>query len=169
MALTIDTATPSDAEAAFHLINDAYHIETGDIPPAFKLTTRFLLPAELQPLLASGRVLAARGAGGALLGVLSYDLHRDPATGALRAHFGPFAVAAAAQGAGTGRALLGELAARARAAGCASLDAEVVNHRHDLFPLYLGRLGFRVVGAGPFTAPDRLSRPAHFVLIRKAL
>jgi GNAT superfamily N-acetyltransferase len=168
MAL-VRTATPSDAQAAFALINSAYHVETGDVPPAFKLTTRFLAAAELLPLLSGGRVLAATAPDGALLGVLAFSLHSDPATGALRAHFGPFAVHTSAQGGGVGRALLAELAVRARAEGCCTLDAEVVNHRHDLFPLYLGRLGFRVVGTAPFPAPERLTRPAHFVLIRKGL
>jgi ribosomal protein S18 acetylase RimI-like enzyme len=162
----IRVATVADAPSLFSLINSAYHVETGDIPPAFKITTRFLLESEVAALVAGGRVLVYERAG-SLLGVLSYDVISD--RGALRAHFGPFAVATAAQGGGIGQALLGELALRAAAEGCASLDAEVVNHRHDLFPLYLGRLGFRVVGRAPFPAPERLSRPSHFVSIRRAL
>ena len=163
---TIRVATAADAPSLFHLINASYHVETGDVPPAFKITTRFLLEAEVAALVAGGRVLVCERAG-SLLGVLSYDIVTD--RGALRAHFGPFAVATAAQGSGIGQALLGELAVRAAAEGCASLDGEVVCHRHDLFPLYLGRLGFRVVGRAPFPAPERLSRPSHFVSIRRAL
>ncbi len=165
---TIRVAAPADAGPVLELINAAYQVESGDIPPAFKLTTRFAAPGELSPLLSSGRLLLAHGACGALQGALSYDLQRD-ASGALRAHFGPFAVQAACRGCGVGSALLAALAERARAAGAASLDADVVNHRHDLFPLYLGRLGFRVVGRAPFPAPERLSRPAHFVCIRRQL
>ena len=167
---SIRAATPADAPAVFDLINTAYSVESGDVPPAFKRTRRFLAAAELLPQLAAGAILLAHdGGSGAAQGVLAFELQRDAASGALRAHFGPFAVAAAHRGAGVGAALLAALAQRARAEGCASLDAEVVNHRHDLFPLYLGRLGFRVVGRAPFPAPERLSRPAHFVCIRRAL
>ena len=167
----IRAATPADAPTVFALINAAYCVESGDIPPAFKRTTRFLAPAELLPQLAAGAILLAHADDGAVQGVLAFELQRDAAAagGALRAHFGPYAVAAAHRGAGVGAALLAALAQRARAEGCASLDAEVVNHRHDLFPLYLGRLGFRVMGRAPFPAPERLSRPAHFVCIRKTL
>ena len=167
--VAIRAATAADAEPVFSLVNSAYQVETGDIPPAFKLTLRFLTPADLAPLLASGRLLLAHSDSGELQGALSYDLQRDPRTQALRAHFGPFATSAASRGSGIGSALLAALAERARAEGALSLDAEVVNHRHDLFPMYLGHLGFRVVGSAPFPAPERLSRPAHFVLIRIAL
>jgi predicted N-acetyltransferase YhbS len=163
----IRCATESDAAVLFDLINEAYHVESGNVPPAFKLTTRFLSPTDLQPLLASGRVLICER-GGFAVGVLSYSVESHPPT-ILRAHFGPFAVSRQWQGKGVGGALLRELAVRARSEGCVSLDAEVVNHRHDLFPMYLGRLGFRVVGEIQFPAPERLSRPAHFVCIRKPL
>ena len=98
---------------------------------------------------------------------MSYTVERHE--GCSRAHFGPFAVSASAQRSGVGAALLAELAVRAAAEGCVSLDAEVVNHRYDILPMYLGRLGFRVVGRDLFPAPERLSRPAHFVLIRRPL
>ena len=171
----IDDAMPSvrvaltaDADAIFSLVNAAYHAETGDVPPAFKATTRFIAHSEILPSIAAGRVLLLCGEGdGAPLGCLSYTLERGAAAGApLRAHFGPFAVAPGAQGRGVGSALLAELAAHARAAGCVSLDAEVVNHRHDIFEMYLG-LGFRVVGEGAFPAHERCTRPCHFVCIRR--
>ena len=77
-------------------------------------------------------------------------------------------VARGAQGRGVGGALLRALEARARAEGCASIDAEVVDLRWDLFPMYFA-LGFRVVGQLPFPAPERCTRPCHFVCIRREL
>lgn len=167
-AVPVRVATAADADAIFSLVNAAYHAETGDLPPAFKATTRFVALAEILPSIAAGHVLLCAGEG-APLGCLSYSLERGEAAGApLRAHFGPFAVAPGAQGRGVGSALLAELAAHARAAGCVSLDAEVVNHRHDIFEMYLG-LGFRVVGEGAFPAHERCTRPCHFVCIRRPL
>ena len=46
MAFSIRPATPADAARLFDLINAAYHTESGDVPPAFKFTTRFLAPEE---------------------------------------------------------------------------------------------------------------------------
>ena len=169
MAFSIRPATPADAARLFDLINAAYHAESGDVPPAFKFTTRFLAPEELLPGIAAGTMLLAESPAGAALGCLSYDLLRASPQAPLRAHFGPFAVAPERQRSGVGAALLASLAAAARAAGAASLDAEVVNHRLDILPLYLGKLGFRVVGEGPFPAPERCTRPCHFVLIRRGL
>lgn len=168
-APVVRVATRADVPSLFALINSSYHVESGDRPPAFKLSTRFLAESELLPLVDSGRVLACDGdaAGGALLGALSYSVEGS-GSGATRAHFGPFAVARGAQGRGVGGALLRALEARARAEGCASIDAEVVDLRWDLFPMYFA-LGFRVVGQLPFPAPERCTRPCHFVCIRREL
>ena len=67
------------------------------------------------------------------MGVLCYELQNHD--GILRAHFGPFAVDEAQQGKGVGKALVLALVEKAKEAGCASIDAEVVNHRLDLFPM----------------------------------
>jgi GNAT superfamily N-acetyltransferase len=162
----VRAAVDADVQALFDLANDAYHAESGVVAPGFKLTERFLVPDELRPSVAAGTVLVAEDADGAVVGLLSYDLH-DDSGGVRRAHFGPFATAPRARGCGVGAALLAALRDAAAAAGAASLDADVVNHRYDLFPLYLGKLGFRVVGRGDFPAPERCSRPAHFVAIRR--
>ena len=132
--MSIRVASEVDCAALFSIINDAYHRETGDIPPAFKKTLRFLNPSELlsHPSYLSGQTLVSED-GGVIRGVLCYTLETHE--GYLRAHFGPFAVVSEHQGTGVGSALLRELEARARAAGCVSIDAEVVNHRLDLFPM----------------------------------
>ncbi len=162
-------AVPADTPALFSLVNAAYHAESGDVAPGFKNTLRFLSADDgLSQSVADGRVVVAVDDGG-ILGLLTFEPVVDSA-GTKRMHFGPFATATRARGTGVGAALLAELRNVAAAAGARSLDAEVVNHRYDLFPMYLSpKLGFRVVGSGAFPAPERTSRPCHFVCIRKAL
>ncbi len=168
MPLRLRDAVASDIAALFQLINSAYVTESGNRGIAFKFTTRFLTPAEVEPLVLSGAVLLCEeepeeGGQAPLLGCIAAEVQAN------RCHFGPFAVAPSAQGKGVGKALLAELESRARARGNASLDAEVVNLRLDILPMYLGKLGFRVVGEDSFPAPERTTRGCHFVLIRKSL
>jgi len=131
----IRIAVARDCPRLFELINDAYHRESGDIPPAFKKTLRFLTPSELlsHHSYTSGCTLVYEDETGAIIGVLCYTVESHG--GALRAHFGPFAVDEGHQGKGVGGALLNELKVRAKEKGCVSIDAEVVNHRLDLFPM----------------------------------
>lgn len=131
----IRQATPEDCTPLFHLINNSYHRETGDNAPAFKKSLRFLSPSEFasHPSFTSNCCLIAEGPEGALLGVLCYEIQSHD--GVLRAHFGPFAVDEAHQGQGVGKGLVGALVEKAKMAGCASIDAEVVNLRLDLFPM----------------------------------
>lgn len=133
--MPVRQATPEDCTPLFHLINGSYHRETGDNAPAFKKSLRFLSPAELlsHPSYTSNCCLVAEGPSGALLGVLCYEIQNHD--GILRAHFGPFAVDEAHQGKGVGKELIDALLEKAKLAGCASIDAEVVNHRLDLFPM----------------------------------
>ena len=171
MAYSLRAADASDTAALFSLVNTAYHSESGDVAPGFKTTLRFLSPDDgLAQSVADGRVIVAVHAeDGGILGMLTYEMIVD-AGGVRRMHFGPFATATRARGTGVGAALLAELRTVARTAGACSLDGEVVNHRYDLFPMYLSaKLGFRVIGSGTFPAPERTSRPCHFVSIRKNL
>jgi predicted N-acetyltransferase YhbS len=136
---------------------------------AFKHTERLISrEIELDPLIAAGTLLVARGSAGAPpIGCLFYNSVTD-AEGKLHVHFGPFAVSLAQKGTGVGRQLLAELDRRARALGAASLDIEVVNTRDDLFPMY-ARLGYVKIGEAPFPAPERTTRPVHFILMRRPL
>ena len=160
-------AVVEDAATLLSLINDSYDLtEAGVRAPCFKLTQRFLDERELLPLIERGELLVAIDAAGIILGAIASACATDE--GVTRTHFGPFAVSASAQGMGVGTRLLAAVEERARAAGCASVDCEVVNHRCDLLPFYLTR-GWRVVGEGAFPAPERCSRPSHFILLRRAL
>jgi GNAT superfamily N-acetyltransferase len=169
--LVIGDAGVEDVPALVILINDAYQVETGDSGVAFKHMNRFIdgdIPA-FAAAVAAGRCLAARLAG-KLVACLVWEAGRDGEGegGALRYHFGPFAVDKACQGRGVGGALLEALYARARAAGAASVDIEVVQHRTDILPWY-AKMGYVAYGEGPFPAPERTTRACHFILMRKAL
>ena len=165
--LAIDVAREVERAEITNLINEAYEVETGDSGVAFKNTLR-LLPSDAAQL-DLGRTFVCRRRGhpdGPLLGCIVYDVQQDD-TG-LRCHFGPFAVARAAQGQGVGRALQARLETWARDHGCASFDIEVVNHRTDILPMY-ERQGFVAYGNGTFPAPERTTRQCHFILMRKPL
>jgi GNAT superfamily N-acetyltransferase len=170
-------AVAGDLPALFALVNEAYQVETGDSGVAFKCTNRLLdADAELLPSIAAGRALKAL-VGGALAGCICFEEQQAAAAAvavhdggadaaaAPHMHFGPFAVAASAQGRGVGRALLEALYARARARGIRYVDIEVVNWRTDVMPWY-ERMGYVRFGTGDFPAPERLARPASFVLMR---
>lgn len=161
--MEVRAATPADLPAAFDLINAAYEVETGDSGVAFKHTLRFLQPEELSPQLE--RAFVAVDGHGKLLGVIVFELVQS-SSGVTRCHFGPFAVAHSGQG--VGKALLVHLEAFALAAGASSLDIEVVQHRTDILPMY-AKWGYVQYGEAPFPAPERVTRPCHFLLLRRAI
>ncbi len=76
------------------------------------------------------------------------------------AYFGMFAVRPEEQGAGVGRALIGEARRTAREWGCGSLRLTVIRQREDLSAWY-ERLGFHPTGeTEPFPYGDeRFGRP----------
>ena len=166
----VDVGAADDAavEAATALINSAYEVETGDTGVAFKKSPRFDSPAEVRALLAKPAVRcfaavpadAADDAPPAWQGLLVWELEPKGA------YFGPFAVRR--RGGGVGRVLLDELERRARGAGADALCCSVINHRADLFPMY-AKLGFEPHGTAAYEEVWKLTRPAHFVLLRRAI
>ena len=164
-AVEVVPAVAGDLPALFALVNEAYQGETGGSGVAFKCTNRLLdADAELLPSIAAGRALKAL-VGGALAGCICFEEQQAAAAAAPHMHFGPFAVAASAQGRGVGRAFLEALYARARARGIRYVDIEVVTWRTDVMPWY-ERMGYVRFGTGDVPAPERLARPASFVLMR---
>jgi GNAT superfamily N-acetyltransferase len=174
----VSTATYDDLPALVKLINEAYEVETGDTGVAFKKTLRLMDgEVELGPAVREGRCLMAtlpgEGPGGAsvLAGCLVWERVGGAGTAdgpPLRLHFGPFAVSPAMQRRGVGNALLGALYDFARSEGAASIDIEVVHWRTDILPLY-EKLGYVAFGEGAFPAPERTTRPCHFIMMRKEL
>jgi GNAT superfamily N-acetyltransferase len=83
-------------------------------------------------------------------------------------YFGPFAVAPRCKGQGLGRALLDEVERLSRLRGISEIEIRVVNHRSDLFPMY-EKLGYDYCGESPYPKPEILTRPSHFLVMRKKL
>ncbi|MEX0784588.1 MAG: GNAT family N-acetyltransferase [Dehalococcoidia bacterium] len=87
-----------------------------------------------------------------------------------RGHFGMLSVHPEAQGKGFAKALIAYLERFCIERGCGYLDLEYVNLREEL-PAFYRRFGFEVTGEEPWPADElhRISRPAHFVTMSKAL
>jgi predicted N-acetyltransferase YhbS len=173
--LAIVQAELADVPALVDIINEAYEVETGSTGVSFKHTKR-IIPAssdeaELREQVAGGQAFKALqdGDGDRIMGVIVVQPFKDEDTGDDRMYFGPLAVDPAVAGRGVGRALVRFVEARAAAAGCASVDISVVNHRTDILPWYQAKLGYVPVGTGPFPVPDRCTRDCHFIFLRKAL
>ncbi|HET9732989.1 MAG TPA: GNAT family N-acetyltransferase [Acidimicrobiales bacterium] len=156
--LTFRTAGPADVTAVVDLVESAYR---GDPSRAGWTTEADLLDGrrtgadEVAALVAevgSEIVLAFDATG------LQGCCHlRDEGTDA---YFGLFAVRPDGQGAGTGRALLLEAAARAARWRCSAVRMTVIRQRPELIAWYR-RLGFDAVGrTEPFPYGDeRFGRP----------
>jgi GNAT superfamily N-acetyltransferase len=87
-----------------------------------------------------------------------------------RGHFGMLSVHPEAQGNGLAKRLISHIEAFCTERGCQYLDLEYVNLREEL-PAFYGRFGFEVTGEEPWPAAElhRISQPAHFVTMSKAL
>lgn len=158
-------ASRDDTAALFTLINEAYSVETGTDAVAFKRTTRLLSDDEILPAIGDGRCLVIDGPV-AILGCIVFEIDLAESM----CCFGPFAVSPAAQGRGIGSRLIREVEAVARDAHVKWLGMSVINHRSDIIPMYRA-MGFSEYGTAPYPAShvDRLSRPSHFILLRRSL
>ncbi len=155
------------------MINEAYAVEYGNDGIAFKKTNRLLHPTDSGLLEAyrEDRVIKAVDTDGFTVGVIVWEIITKDDTnevGSQSIYFGPFAVHPLHQGKGVGKLLLEEVYSIARIRGISFVDISVVNHRSDLFPVYT-KLGFVTTGLMDFVDTERLSRPCHFVLMRKQI
>ena len=149
-------ASESDVLALTALINGANGPVEGFLYEGPRITA-----AEIREKLEHGRFLLEVDPEGALVGCVYVAI-----TGGA-GYFGLLAVSPARQKQGRGRARVGEAESFCRANGCRVMTLDVVDQRHELFPFY-SSLGYEVVGERPFD-DARLKRPAHFVVMRKAL
>jgi len=85
-----------------------------------------------------------------------------------RGYFGMLAVDPDRQRRGLGRLLIEAAEEHCRSAGCRFLDISVVNLRTELPALYR-QFGFAPYGTAPFHDSEKLTRPAHLVLMTKPL
>lgn len=84
------------------------------------------------------------------------------------AHLSMLAVQPTAQRGGFGRYLVAAVEAHARELACHTVTLDVFNLREDLQPFY-ARCGYTVVATSEFSEPALLKRPAHFLVMRKAI
>jgi GNAT superfamily N-acetyltransferase len=157
--MTPRVASIDDVPALVRVINDAYRVED------FFVVGDRTAEAEIRAKIvdARGCFLAADGDDTTgLAGAVYVEVRGD------RGYFAMLSVDRARQGRGLGRALVAAVEAHCRAAGCHWLDIEVVDLRTEL-PAFYASLGFSPCGVGPFPDPAKLRRPAHVVLMTKAL
>ena len=151
------TATLAEAPELARIINDAFIVEA-----FFKIGDR-TSPDELVELMNDGgEFLAVDDGAGRIAGCVYLKYSGD------RAYFGMLSIDPSKQRQGLGRLLIDAAEARARHRGCRYMDIHIVNLREEL-PAYYRRLGYLERGTRPFSAPERASRPCHFIVMTKTL
>jgi ribosomal protein S18 acetylase RimI-like enzyme len=154
-SLTIRIATADDIESLVGLINRAFASER------IFLDRDRIDRESVRALLAKGMFLVGESSVGSLVTCVYMEQRGD------RGSFSLLAVDAASQRSGLGRRMISAIESHFRSVGCHALDIRVINLRAELVPFYR-RLGFAERGVEPFADPS-LRRPAHFILMSKAL
>lgn len=155
--LLIREAKPGEAETITGIINRAYEVES-----FFKIGDRTDVD-EIRRFMTHDTFLVAES-GGQLIGTVRVSQHGR------EGHFGMLSVEQSLKGRGLGRKLVAAAEAWAIERGCDEMTLEVVNLRTELFPWY-EKLGYSLCGTQPWPedSKERISQPAHFVLMRRDL
>jgi len=151
------TATHADAPAMARIINDAFIVEA-----FFKIGDRTSADELVELMNEGGEFLVVDAADGEMAGCVYLRCRGD------RAYFGMLSIDPSMQGRGLGRTLIEAVEARARERGCRFMDIHIVDLREEL-PAYYRRFGYVERGTLPFSAPERASRPCHFIVMTKSL
>jgi GNAT superfamily N-acetyltransferase len=160
--VTVETraAQASDVPELVRVINRAYRVEEffvrGERTDAAQIRER-LMRAGASFLVVDDLETPRR------IAACVYVERRDD-----RGYFGMLAVDPDRQRLGLGRLLAQAAEDHCRTQGCRFLDISVVNLRREL-PAFYARLGFAPFATAPFHDPDKLTRPAHLVLMTKPL
>jgi GNAT superfamily N-acetyltransferase len=154
-------AAPADVPALVAVTNLAYRVEEFFIIGA---RTTEAQARELMSQAGSRFLVVDHPAGeGRIAASVYMEVRGD------RGYFAMLAVDPAHQGAGLARRLIEAVEDRCRAAGCRSLDLDVINLRTEL-PAFYARFGFAATGAtGPMHDAEKLRMPAHVVKMSKPL
>jgi len=150
-------ATRADASELARVVNDAFIVEA-----FFKIGNRTSADEVVELMNEGGEFLAVDDEDGTIAGCVYLQCHGD------RAYFGMLSIDPAKQRQGFGRTLIEAVESRARERGCRFMDIHIVNLREEL-PAYYRRLGYVEQGTLPFPAPERASRPCHFIVMTKPL
>jgi N-acetylglutamate synthase-like GNAT family acetyltransferase len=184
LAISVRSATASDAPALAELVNQAYSIESffvdGDRTNA----------AEIERLLDRGTFVVLEHAGGLAAavyverGLLGHrDPHGSPSPSAppplrggvpsdplpemRQGFFGMLSVLPDLQGHGLGTRLVRIAEAMCESAGCHEVNLRIINLREELARWYRS-LGYQEVGTTPYEHRT-VKQPCHFVEMRKSL
>jgi predicted N-acetyltransferase YhbS len=150
-------ATHADAPELARVINAAFVVEA-----FFKIGDRTSADEILELMRGGGEFLVKDDVDGTIAGCVYLTCRGE------RAYFGMLSIDPAQQKKGLGRQLIDAVEQRARERGCRFMDIHIVNLREEL-PPYYRRLGYAERGTLPFPAPERASRPCHFIVMTKPL
>ena len=159
-------ATPNDAPALVDLINRAFRIER-----SFKNGDRTDL-TQVHEKLATGSFFVIEDQG-ELVGCIYTEVAQSGnphtlASGEGAGYIGMLAIDPGQQGRGLGRQLMLFAEAELARRGCTRVQIRIINVRSELYDFY-GRMGYRETGTTPYPAPERVSRPIHFVNLEKGI
>jgi GNAT superfamily N-acetyltransferase len=150
LAISVRSATATDAPALAALVNRAYAIEQsfveGDRTNA----------SEIERMLDRGTFVVLEHAGG-----LAAAVYVE------RGYFGMLSVLPELQGHGLGTRLVRIAEAMCESAGCLEVNLKIINLREELGRWYRS-LGYAEVGTAPYEHRT-VKRPCHFVEMRKTL
>jgi GNAT superfamily N-acetyltransferase len=153
LAISVRSATATDAPALAALVNRAYAIEQsfveGDRTNA----------SEIERLLDRGTFVVLEHAGGLAAAVFVSSVERG--------YFGMLSVLPEAQGHGLGTRLVRIAEAMCESVGCLEVNLKIINLREELGRWYRS-LGYHEVGTAPYDH-RAVKQPCHFVEMRKTL
>jgi len=152
---TFRTADRSDAEALVPLINRAFEVEL-----EFFTAARIDLVETLAHFDKGAFLLAEHD--GRLAGCNYVEL-RGPI-----GYFGLLSVDPDYQGQGLGRILIEQAEEFCNAAGCATMQIRVLNHRTELPPFY-EKLGYHIARVEEVEQVPSARLPYHFIVMEKEL
>lgn len=150
LAISVRTATASDAPALAALVNRAFAVE------AFFVDGDRTSAGEIERLLDRGTFVVLEHKGG-----LAAAVYVE------RGYFGMLSVLPELQGLGLGLRLVRIAEAMCEAMGCREVTLRIINLREELGRWYRS-LGYDEVGTSPFEHVAS-KQPCHFVEMRKVL
>jgi ribosomal protein S18 acetylase RimI-like enzyme len=153
IAPSVRIATVADAAALAELVNAAFAIE------AFFVDGDRTSAAELAEMMRAGSFLVLDQPDGRLAAAVYVER---------RGYFGMLSVRPELQGHGLGKRLVRIAEAVCAAEGVTTMHLRIINLRDELARWYRS-LGYRETGVTPYTQPETLKRPVHFVEMQRSL